>query len=75
MLLIQVRGPLIDGIQFDIRHINANGRVNGHCEFKLPPSLCKDANEIDKPPFPDGPGKNFNEEFLPKISWFQSAVN
>lgn len=57
--------PLVDSVQFQISCVNTNGGADSQCELKLFPSLCEDADELKKPPFPEWSSKNFDKELLP----------
>jgi len=40
--------------------------VDSKCRLELFPSLREDADELKEPPFPNGPSKNFDENFFPE---------
>ena len=61
----ELHRPLINRIQLQISRININGSVHGQCKLEFFPSLSEDADELEKSPFPDGPGKDFDEDLFP----------
>ena len=61
----ELRRPLINRIQLQIGRINTNGSMDGQRKLEFIPSLCEDADELEKSPFPDGPGKDFDEDLFP----------
>ena len=61
----ELRRPLINSIQLQISRINTNGDMDGQRKLEFFPSLCEDADELEKSPFPDRPGKDFDEDLFP----------
>jgi hypothetical protein len=57
--------PLVNGIQFQVSRVNTDGGVDGQGKLEFFPSLREDADELKKPPFPDGPSKDFDEDLFP----------
>jgi hypothetical protein len=64
----KLRCPLIDSIQLEVGRVNTDGGVDGQRKLKFFPSLGKDPDELDKPPFPNGARKNFDEDLFPAIT-------
>ena len=42
--------------------------MDGQRKFKFFPSLGKDSNELDEPPFPDGARKDFDKDLFPETT-------
>ena len=47
--------------------------MDGQRELEFLPSLREDADKLKKPPFPDRPSENFDEDFLPEAQGSESG--
>lgn len=61
-------GTLIHRLQLQVHCIYTSGSMDSQCKFEFFPSLCEDADKLEKPPFPDWPSKNLDQDLFPKIS-------
>ena len=68
VLLREVRSRILDGIQLQINCVSNSSDVQGQRKLEIVPSLGEDLDEFDKPPIPDGPRENFDNQFFPDVS-------
>lgn len=56
----------VGSIQLEISRVDAGGGVDSQRELKLFPPPREDLDELNEPPFPNGPRKNFDKELSPE---------
>lgn len=68
LLSIKLCRSLVSGIQLEISRVNTDGGVDSQRKLKFFPSLCEGSDELDEPPLPNGPRKNFDKDLFPKTT-------
>jgi hypothetical protein len=65
LLLAEFRSSFIDGAEFEIRFIDANGGMDRQRKFELSPPVREYPNKLQKSAFPYRSSEDFYKQLLP----------